>query len=538
MILISELSLLRSDWKYLVGLKTLDQVCSVSIILYGINQNHHQENGKMENGKEENRSHQENQSNQETVKDDAVKDEKEEKNVREDGKEETVKEETVNEETVKDENSKKELSKKESSKLETQEQIEWLAIQEECPHLGQSLIHAEIQIEDDNLIAICPWHSYDFDLRTGESSTGLKACVIKTFVKELDGIQYLFFDRIEFDSFNQNTNQNTNQKTNQEKEKKGNEEEEEEEWKLFSITPISQKIKSTITSEQELPSSLLSWASLILQTPNPIQKIQYTRHSIDLFKSHQIPLTNQTDSNSKTLKSELPPLQPVRETSLDTLRFDDFKFTKKGKSGNEKNRIKLLHSLANIELWAIDLTWDLLCRFGNYGLDQLNKHHKLPREFFLDFCKVAGDEAKHFTILREAIQRLGSDWGELPVHNGLWQSARDTSHSLISRICIIHLVHEARGLDVNPTQIKRVKAAGDFETAKVLEIIHADEITHVAAGHKWLNYLCNQSDPKLDPVEVFRREVKLHFMGKLKPPFNVEDRLKAGLDPSFYENLD
>lgn len=387
-----------------------------------------------------------------------------------------------------------------------EDQIEWLAIQEECPHLGQSLVHAEIQIEDSNLIAICPWHHYDFDLRTGESSTGLKACVIKAFVKEIEGVKYLFLDRFG---------------------------DQEEEWNLVSITPISQRFAIEEPDDTELkegsskdwPSCLIGWASLILKTPDPMEKVQYTRHSINLFKSDSMVL-------SKLENQVRPPIQPARESSLVKVG-DGLKVLKNGKSGNEKNRIRLLHSLANIELWAIDLTWDLICRFANEKIGGKS----LPREFFLDFCKVAEDEAKHFTILREAIQRLGSDWGELPVHDGLWQSARDTSHSLISRICIIHLVHEARGLDVNPTQIKRVKAAGDLETAKVLEIIHADEITHVAAGHKWLNYICNASDPKLDPVEVFRREVKLHFMGKLKPPFNVEDRLKAGLDPSFYEDL-
>ncbi|KAH9454263.1 hypothetical protein Pst134EB_014354 [Puccinia striiformis f. sp. tritici] len=95
----------------------------------------------------------------------------------------------------------------------------------------------------------------------------------------------------------------------------------------------------------------------------------------------------------------------------------------------------------------------------------------------------------------------------------------------------------ARGLDVNPTQIKRVRDAGDLETAKSLEIIHTDEVTHVAAGHRWLCYICNNSVPKTAPVAVFRKEVETHFFGKLKPPFNVEDRTKAGLDPSFYEDL-
>lgn len=59
-----------------------------------------------------------------------------------------------------------------------------------------------------------------------------------------------------------------------------------------------------------------------------------------------------------------------------------------------------------------------------------------------------------------------------------------------------------------------------METADVLSVIHADEITHVSAGHRWLLHCCRLDGR--DPVDVFRSEVKEHFYGKLKPPFNYE----------------
>ncbi|KNZ64388.1 hypothetical protein VP01_1035g3 [Puccinia sorghi] len=70
-----------------------------------------------------------------------------------------------------------------------------------------------------------------------------------------------------------------------------------------------------------------------------------------------------------------------------------------------------------------------------------------------------------------------------------------------------------------------------LETAQSLEIIHADEATHVAAGKSFIlfcltrqatAYICNNSVPKTAPVSLLRKEVKIHFFGKLKPPFNVE----------------
>jgi len=60
----------------------------------------------------------------------------------------------------------------------------------------------------------------------------------------------------------------------------------------------------------------------------------------------------------------------------------------------------------------------------------------------------------------------------------------------------------------------------------------------VSSGHRWLSYLCSHSNPPLDPVAVFRLEVKANFIGKLKGPFNDQDRKKAGLDLEYYENLE
>ena len=67
------------------------------------------------------------------------------------------------------------------------------AMEATCPHLGADLSHAEIEECEDDIVAVCPWHRYvgpdfvlrrikiwaryDFDLRTGKSETGLRACV-------------------------------------------------------------------------------------------------------------------------------------------------------------------------------------------------------------------------------------------------------------------------------------------------------------------------------------------------------------------------
>jgi uncharacterized ferritin-like protein (DUF455 family) len=71
-----------------------------------------------------------------------------------------------------------------------------------------------------------------------------------------------------------------------------------------------------------------------------------------------------------------------------------------------------------------------------------------------------------------------------------------------------------------------------------LTIIHEDEVTHVAIGHKYLAHLCTNNKPPLDPISTFREEVKTHFFGRLRGPFNEADRMKAGMSREYYEELE
>lgn len=70
----------------------------------------------------------------------------------------------------------------------------------------------------------------------------------------------------------------------------------------------------------------------------------------------------------------------------------------------------------------------------------------MPREFFTDFVKVAQDEGRHFSLLSARLQELGSHYGALPAHDGLWDSAMATSNDLLARLAIEHCVHEVRYL--------------------------------------------------------------------------------------------
>lgn len=196
------------------------------------------------------------------------------------------------------------------------------------------------------------------------------------------------------------------------------------------------------------------------------------------------------------------------------------------RSTGEVGRLALIHSLAHIELNAVDLTFDLIHRFAR---------ENLPRSFFDDWMQVGLEEAKHFNLLQKRLEELGTCYGEFPAHAGLWEAAADTGQDLIARLAIIPLVLEARGLDVTPPMIEKMKSAGDEKTAGILQIIYRDEKKHVAFGAKWFRFLCDRHN--LQPEPTFHEAVRRCFRGPLKAPFNDRARSEAGLTPGFYKPL-
>jgi uncharacterized ferritin-like protein (DUF455 family) len=198
---------------------------------------------------------------------------------------------------------------------------------------------------------------------------------------------------------------------------------------------------------------------------------------------------------------------------------------KRGRGGSERGRIALWHALAHIEFCAIDLALDAAGRFGE----------ELGPGFVGDFLGVAADEAMHFALLDRHLRGLGSHYGALPAHAGLWRAAHDTRHDAAARLAIVPMVLEARGLDTTPQTIERLHAAGDAAGMRILKRILDDEIRHVGLGAKHFFALCEGRGA--EPEALWKSLVELHFRGAVKPPFNDSARLAAGLPRDFYAGL-
>ena len=190
----------------------------------------------------------------------------------------------------------------------------------------------------------------------------------------------------------------------------------------------------------------------------------------------------------------------------------------------QEGRTALIHAIAHIEFNAINLALDAIYRFQG-----------MPEEYYKDWMQVAFEEAQHFTMLSERLNELGCAYGDYDAHNGLWEMALKTQHSLVARMALVPRVLEARGLDVTPGMIKRLQGHGDTATVEILKIIFEQEIGHVAIGSRWFDYACKLEN--VLPEETFQSLLKEYMAGELRGPFELEARKKAGFSDAELQAL-
>ncbi len=271
------------------------------------------------------------------------------------------------------------------------------------------------------------------------------------------------------------------------------------------------------------PNSLAEAAISVLTTADPVEKARLSHAHAAAWRSKTIASIGQATPPDRPARLQHPELRLPRD------------MPKRRKSHSEAGRIALLHALAHIELNAVDLSWDIIARFAGEAEASAGNAFALPRAFFDDWVRVADEEAKHFMLLSDRLTTLESSYGALPAHDGLWEAATETAGDLAARLAVVPLVLEARGLDVTPAMIANLKAAGDPESAAILQTIHDDEIGHVAVGRRWFELVCARRGD--EPIPTWQTLVRRHFKGALKRPFNRPSRDKAGFAAAFYEPL-
>jgi uncharacterized ferritin-like protein (DUF455 family) len=255
--------------------------------------------------------------------------------------------------------------------------------------------------------------------------------------------------------------------------------------------------------------SLRSAAQIALQSTSAATKIALTHELASAWASGSIIKTGAEDVLCEVGKLPGQPDQPALLTHLDLPQRSIH---------TAQGLAVLVHSVCHIEFNAINLALDAAWRFAG-----------MPSEYYMQWLRVAAEEAHHFSLLRAQLQSMGHDYGDFPAHTGLWDMVERTKHDIVARMALVPRTLEARGLDATPpmqAKLRKVGTPDAFKIIDILDIILRDEVGHVAIGNHWYRWLCARDG--LDPITHFRQLCIQHSAPRVRAPINEEARRLAG----------
>jgi hypothetical protein len=144
-----------------------------------------------------------------------------------------------------------------------------------------------------------------------------------------------------------------------------------------------------------------------------------------------------------------------------------------------------------------------------------------PWELRLQLARQAFDESRHVEGLFRRLAQLGGRKGEFPIANFEW-SVTNTQDSIAARLAIENRTFEAGQMDLLGDLRRLWRAAGDGETAALLEAILADEVNHVRFGNRWIRRLARE-----DGRVVLKVALAMRFLARA---IDADRRAPSGPD--------
>lgn len=242
-------------------------------------------------------------------------------------------------------------------------------------------------------VIICPFHALDFDLSSGaSSSSGLQACTFRLEVR--DGVLHLEPPGSAGDDYRVIGIRPVSERASSLWSFQPSQPHDPPLLAGFADLPAPDPLSSPLASlsltsaPAAEPTTIVAFCRTILLAPHPASKVALVRQLVSRFRSGD--LTRLSDPASDPPHPREPYRAPATKTVAST------QTGRLGKGGNVQSRIRLLHALANIELWAIDLAVDHVARFWDWRTGSLDgkEGRRIGWGFVSDFLKVAEDEAK------------------------------------------------------------------------------------------------------------------------------------------------
>ena len=190
-------------------------------------------------------------------------------------------------------------------------------------------------------------------------------------------------------------------------------------------------------------------------------------------------------------------------------------------------RARLLHLFIHHEVQAAELfAWAYLL------------YTDAPSEFRRGLLRLVDDELRHARLYRDRALAHGAEYGAFPVRDWFWAKARACTDPRMF-VALMGLGFEGANIEHAERFADQFEAAGDLESAKVVERVGREEVAHVRFAALWFTYF-DGGDPSVGPD--FDRWASA-LPSPLTPsvmkgkPLQRSQRRRAGLSESFLDAL-
>ena len=180
---------------------------------------------------------------------------------------------------------------------------------------------------------------------------------------------------------------------------------------------------------------------------------------------------------------------PARESCF-TIARNDSEMIEFEDGMSAPARRERLHRHMNNEVASMEIAAQCLVDFPD-----------APWDLRMQIARQTYDESRHVTGLFRRLTELGGRKGEFPIGVFEW-SVTNTQDTLAARLAIQNRTFEAGQMDLLGALHKRWRAAGDEDTAQLLEVILADEVNHVRFANRWIKKFAKEDGRVLLNVAV------------------------------------
>lgn len=162
---------------------------------------------------------------------------------------------------------------------------------------------------------------------------------------------------------------------------------------------------------------------------------------------------------------------------------------------NADGKRRLIHDLIDGELGSIERLGKMLAEFP-----------ELPWEMRVQIAKQAWDESRHAEALMRRLKELGGRVGDYPVNYWGWEVNVNRPDPL-DRLAISNMTFESEACKHLSSWIETARKTGDEESARLIEFILMDEVTHVQLGKYWVDELTRNDPERRTRVLAYPEEV-------------------------------